>query len=129
MEHALEHQSETHVREKEDIMAGKFEIKKTKDGQFFFHLKASNGQIILVSERYKARSGAQNGIKSVKANAADDGRYQRLTSSNGKAYFVLKAGNRQIIGTSEMYSSESARDNGIASVRTSAPDAGIDDLT
>jgi uncharacterized protein YegP (UPF0339 family) len=27
-------------------MAGKFDLKKAKDGQFYFNLKASNGQII-----------------------------------------------------------------------------------
>lgn len=49
-------------------MAGKFELKKTKNGQFFFNLKAANGQIILTSEMYKSKSGAQNGIESVKKN-------------------------------------------------------------
>ena len=39
-------------------MAGKYEIKKAKDGQFHFNLKASNGQIILSSEMYKAKNGA-----------------------------------------------------------------------
>ena len=36
-------------------MAGVFEIKKAKDGEFFFHLKAGNGQIILASEMYKEK--------------------------------------------------------------------------
>ena len=47
-------------------MAGKYEIQKAKDGQFYFNLKASNGQVILSSEMYKAKSGATNGIESVK---------------------------------------------------------------
>jgi hypothetical protein len=34
-------------------MAGTFEIKKAKDGEFYFHLKAPNGQVILASEMYK----------------------------------------------------------------------------
>lgn len=105
-----------------------FEIKKSSDGQFYFNLKASNGSIILKSERYEAKSGTENGIKSVKTNAPDDARFDLKTSSNGLAYFVLKAANGEIIGTSEMYSSESARDSGIESVKTNAPDAGINDL-
>lgn len=40
-------------------MAGTFEIKKAKDGEFFFHLKAGNGQIILASEMYKEKGSAE----------------------------------------------------------------------
>jgi len=43
--------------------------------------------------------------------------------------FNLKAGNNQVIGTSESYESTSARDNGIASVGKNAPDAKVEDLT
>jgi uncharacterized protein YegP (UPF0339 family) len=53
-------------------MAGAFEIKKAKDGEFFFHLKAANGQIILASEMYKEKSSAENSIASVKKNASAD---------------------------------------------------------
>jgi uncharacterized protein YegP (UPF0339 family) len=47
-------------------MVGKFELKTAKDGEFFFHLKAANGQIVLASEMYKGKSSAENGIESVK---------------------------------------------------------------
>nr|WP_256365661.1 YegP family protein [Thioclava sp. JE_KL1] len=43
--------------------------------------------------------------------------------------FNLKATNGQVIGTSEAYSSEAARENGITSVKNNAPDAKLDDLT
>ncbi|HLK27234.1 MAG TPA: YegP family protein [Puia sp.] len=52
---------------------------------------------------------------------------ERKTSSNGKSYFNLKAANGQIIGTSEMYESESSGENGIASVKSNAPSAAVDD--
>lgn len=89
-------------------MAGKFVIDKAKDGQFYFNLNASNGQVILTSEMYKAKSGAQNGIESIQKNAADDGNYERKEAKNGKLYFLLKAKNMQIIGNSQMYSSSAA---------------------
>ncbi len=60
-------------------MAAKFELKKAKDGEFFFHLKAANGQIILASEMYKEKGSAENGIASVKKNAANDANYERKT--------------------------------------------------
>ena len=110
-------------------MAAKFEIKKASDDQFLFHLKAANGEVILASERYKGKSGAENGIASVKKNAPLDERYERLESKSGKPYFVLKAANHEIIGQSEMYSSAAARDNGIESVKTNAPAAAVVDLT
>jgi uncharacterized protein YegP (UPF0339 family) len=104
-------------------MAGKFELKTAANGQFHFNLKAGNGQVILSGEMYDSKAAAENGIASVQSNAGDDGRYERKESSNGKPYFNLKAGNGQVIGKSEMYESESARDNGIESVKTNAPGA------
>jgi len=110
-------------------MAGKFEIKKAKNGEFIFNLKAGNGQVILTSEMYKAKASVINGIASVQKNAPDDGRFERKTSTNNKPYFVLKAGNHEIIGTSEMYNDEAGRENGIASVKTHAPGAETVDTT
>ena len=49
----------------------KFEIYLDKAGEYRFRLKATNGQIIAVSEGYKALAGCNNGIESVKKNAAD----------------------------------------------------------
>ncbi|MBR6205823.1 MAG: YegP family protein [Oscillospiraceae bacterium] len=49
----------------------KFEIYTDKAGEFRFRLKATNGQIIAVSEGYKAMAGCKNGIASVKKNAED----------------------------------------------------------
>ena len=108
---------------------GKFEIKLRKNNEYQFNLKASNGQIILTSEGYTQKAGCMNGIESVKKNAADDARFERKTSVNGKFFFNLKATNGQVIGTSEMYESEASRENGIASVKKNAPDAAIDDKT
>ncbi|WP_018152219.1 YegP family protein [Leeia oryzae] len=106
-------------------MAGKFELKPTKNDGFMFNLKAGNGQIILTSEIYNTKAAALNGIESVKKNAAEDGRFERRESKNGEPYFVLKAGNGQEIGRSEMYSSASAMENGIESVQKNAPDADV----
>ena len=49
----------------------KFEIYLDKAGEYRFRLKATNGQIIAVSEGYKAMAGCMNGIESVKKNAVD----------------------------------------------------------
>ena len=49
----------------------KFEMYVDKKGEFRFRLKATNGQIIAVSEGYKAMASCLNGIESVKKNAVD----------------------------------------------------------
>lgn len=108
---------------------GKFVITKRANGEFQFNLKAGNGQTILTSEGYTTKAAATNGIESVQKNSQDDSRFDRKESSNGKPYFNLKASNGQIIGSSEMYESVAARENGIESVKKNAPDAETDDQT
>jgi uncharacterized protein len=110
-------------------MSGKFDLKTSSNDQFYFNLKAGNGQIILTSEMYKAKNSTLGGIESVKKNALLDERYERKASSKDQPYFVLKAGNGEPIGSSEMYLSEAAMENGIESVKTNAPDATVNDLT
>jgi uncharacterized protein YegP (UPF0339 family) len=110
-------------------MAGKFELKKSSNGQFRFNLKAGNGQVVLTSELYTEKRGAQSGIESVKRNAPIDERYERKTNKAGEPYFVLKASNGQVVGQSESYSSTSAMEGGIESVKKNAPDAETDDQT
>ena len=108
-------------------MAGWFELSKSSDGQFRFILKAGNGEPILTSELYKAKSSAEAGIASVQANCATDARYERKTSANGKEFFNLKAANSQVIGTSQMYASAASREDGVASVKTNGATKTIKD--
>jgi uncharacterized protein YegP (UPF0339 family) len=110
-------------------MAGKFELYKDKAGEFRFRLKSSNGQTLLASEGYKSKDSASNRVKSVQKNAAVDERFERKQTAAGKFRFNLKATNGQVIGTSESYESEAARDAGIASVKKNALDATVKDLT
>ena len=49
----------------------KFEMFQDKAGEFRFRLKARNGEIIVVSEGYKAKASCLNGIESVKKNAPE----------------------------------------------------------
>ncbi len=49
----------------------KFELYQDKAGEYRFRLKATNGQIIAVSEGYKAMASCKNGVESVKKNAVD----------------------------------------------------------
>ena len=110
------------------MATGHYELKKSSNGQYHFTLKASNGEIILSSEMYASKASAENGIASVQANAPDEAQFEVKSSSDHKPYFVLKAKNHQVIGTSQLYSSESAMKNGIQSVMKYGPTLQIRDL-
>ena len=49
----------------------KFEVYTDKADEFRFRLKARNGEVIAVSEGYKAMASCLNGIESVRKNAVD----------------------------------------------------------
>ena len=104
----------------------RFQIYKGNNDQFYFRLRARNGEVILASEGYISESGCQNGIESVKENAVRNERFQRKVSGDNQFYFILVASNGEPIGNSEMYSSESARDSGIEAVNREAPEAMIE---
>jgi hypothetical protein len=51
-------------------MSEEFEFwESTKDGLWYFHLKAPNGEIIACSEGYTTKDNCTNGIESVKKYA------------------------------------------------------------
>ena len=106
---------------------GKFIISKRANNDFQFNLKAGNGQVILTSQGYASKASCESGIESVKTHSQDDSKYERNTAKDGRFYFNLKAGNGQVIGTSQMYESGNGMENGIASVKNNAPTALVDD--
>ncbi len=68
-------------------------------------------------------------ISSEKKNSDRLARFDRKASPAGKHYFTLKAANSEVIGTSEQYPTEEARDNGVKSVMATAKLAGVEDMT
>lgn len=102
-------------------MNGYYEIKTTAGDKWMFNLKAGNHQVVLTSQGYDSKQGVTTGIESVRKNGPTAASFEKKVSSSSQPYFVLKAGNGQIIGKSEMYNSEAARDNGIASVMENSP--------
>jgi uncharacterized protein len=63
------------------------------------------------------------------AGARVAGKFELFKDTGGKFRFRLKAGNGQIIASSEAYETKAAAQNGIKSVRTNAPTGRIDDQT
>lgn len=110
-------------------MAGYFELKSGAGAQFMFNLKAGNHEVVLSSQMYQSKQGAEGGIDAVKKNAADDTRFKRTAAKDGSPYFTLVAANGETLGKSEMYSSAAAMEGGIASVKANGPGAATKDLT
>jgi uncharacterized protein len=110
-------------------MPSEFVLKKSANEQFFFNLTAENNEVILTSELYWEKRSAMDGVQSVRANASEDGCFTRKTSADGKHYFVLASHNHEPIGSSEMYESGEAMENGIAAVKRCASGAQIHDRT
>ncbi len=110
-------------------MKGYYELKKTEAGKLHFTLNAGNHEVIISSQLYAEKSNAESGIESTRTNGVHEARYERKLSAKGEPYFLLKAPNGQIIGTSEMYGSEATRDNGIRSVVNDCASIVVKDLS
>ena len=110
-------------------MAAKFEVYKDKAGEFRFRLKAGNGEIILTGEGYKAKAGCLNGIESIKKNSQEEKRFETYQDKKGEYRFRLKAGNGEVIGVGEGYTTADGCKKGIESVARNAKEAEIVDQT
>lgn len=95
---------------------GRFETFVGANGDTYFHLLAGNGEKVLASEGYRTSSGAAAGIASVQVNGVNPAKYELREARDGSSYFVLKAGNGEIIGVSEMYVSKYNAERAIATV-------------
>lgn len=107
----------------------KFEVYQSgKKNEFRFRLKADNGQTILSSEGYTTKAACLNGIASVKKNAKDPKRIVKTQTPSKMFRFSVVAANKEIIGTSQNYKSESGRNNGVDSVMRNAEKAEIKEV-
>ena len=97
--------------------SARFETFMGLDGRYYFHLIAGNGENVLRSQGYTALASAENGVASVRANGNDKRNFDVREANNGQFYFNLKAGNGEVIGTSELYVSKSNAERGARTVR------------
>ena len=119
---------------------GKFVISKTKNEEYTFCLKATNGQIIMTAgETFKTLATCKNSIESVKKNALShvedqtvEGfetlthpKYELYLDKAGEYRFRLKARNGEPIGKSEGYKAKASALNGIESIGKNAPEGEV----
>ncbi len=99
-----------------------------KSNDYYFRLKAANGEIVLSSQGYKDKASCQKGIEAVKKNAPEDKHYIIKDAADGSQFFNLNAANGQVIGKSQMYRSASGLKSGIESVKKNAPGAEVQEV-
>src|SRR5438128_7275775 len=98
---------------------GKFETFVGRDGKTYFHLLAGNGEKVLASQGYASLASALSGIESLKAAGTDASKYLLREASDGAWYFVVAAAaNGEILGVSEMYSTQSNATRAMGTVAT-----------
>ncbi|MCI1188720.1 YegP family protein [Hymenobacter sp. DH14] len=103
-----------------------FQISYTS-GQYWYHLRADNGEIVQSGEGYTTKASCQNGIRSVQANCQPQ-RFESFFNA-GQYGFNHVAANGEIIGRSEKYTTAQSRDHGIQVVLREAPTARVEDLS
>lgn len=84
------------------VFLGKFEVFPVGD-LFLYRLKASNGEILVVSEMYKTSKGALSAIETVKKNI-ETGNIQIYEDKHGLYQFKLYASNKRLLVASANYS-------------------------
>jgi len=95
-----------------------FETFRGEDGQYYFRLRAGNGEIVLQSEGYKAKQSALDGIASVRENGVTSSQYQLAEAADGLYYWHLVAKNGEPIGRSETYSTKTNANRGVTDIVT-----------
>lgn len=110
----------------------RFKVLEADNGEFYFNLTASNGKVIGTSELYVSKANAEGGVDAViaalanptSAAAATEGpHFETFKGVDSKTYFRLRAGNGQIVLQSQGYSSKSAAEGGITSVKKNGVNA------
>ena len=102
-----------------------FQISRTS-GQYWYHLRADNGEIVQSGEGYTRKDSCENGIRAVQANCQPQ-RFESFFTA-GQYGFNQVAANGEIIGRSEKYTTAQARDHGIQVVLREAPEARVEEV-
>ncbi len=94
----------------------RFEVFTGEDKKFYFHLRAGNGEIVLGSQGYTAKSSAMNGIKSVDANGIEASQWDVFEAISGEYGIRLLAANGQTIAGGELYTTKESAENAVQTI-------------
>jgi len=106
----------TYLDKAANTTGARAQIDAGASNQFRFNIFASNGQIVLSSESYTTEAAAWNGAFAVQDASLAPANFAILTASDGRFYFTLTAANGQVVGISQMYTTQLSAQAGIKSV-------------
>jgi len=110
-----------------------YDLLQAQNGEWYFNLKAANGEIIGTSETYVTKYNAEEGIRAVDRNVGDylawlatrtGARFVVNETTDGRYYFVLHAANGEIVLQSQAYVTEAGAFNGTFSVKENGKNKG-----
>jgi uncharacterized protein YegP (UPF0339 family) len=105
----------------------KFQIIRGENEKYYFRLRTADGEIVLHSDGFRVRDGAQKSIELIKLSVYHEERFKRKISLDGRYYFDILSMEKNILGTSKMYDTIQGCDKAINLVKDLAPDATIED--
>lgn len=109
---------------------GIFHLKQTTNKQFYWVLRAPNGEPLCHSESYTSHAAAENGVAACKKHSQNLGNFGVFTGKDGMFYWHLKAaGNNETLCHSEGYTTKSAANDGALACNKYAASASIKDET
>jgi uncharacterized protein YegP (UPF0339 family) len=104
-----------------------YDVRQASNGEFYFDLKARNGQVIGTSQFYASKWNAERGVATVRSlvgaaqktiqAAPHEPGFELFTGADGLVYFRLRANNGEIVLVSEGYTTKASAEKGIASVK------------
>ena len=120
-------------------MPHKFQIASAKGGKFIARF-GYNGEIMVWSETYDGKAGAQNCVASLRKNAPEAAvvdltkgetgkgyRFEIAASKNGETFVRFVASNGETMVRSETYKAKASARNCIASLKKHAATAALDE--
>ncbi|MEB8329256.1 YegP family protein [Flavobacteriaceae bacterium KMM 6897] len=94
------------------------EIKKHNEGTYRFKVNTSAGNTILESIDFSNIEDIKKSVADLQASINERKIFERKTDHSGKFLFQLKNKDGQLIGSSQLYSSEAGMENGIKNLKT-----------
>lgn len=101
-----------------------FEIARSSDKKYYWHLLASFGQVLLSSGIYSSKDKCIEGIVLCKKSINNSNFLQQQTM-NGEFYIVQISFDCQFLSRSEFYATKESMEIGLVAIKKCIPIAGI----
>lgn len=103
------------IAEKDKNENGKWVIFEESDGYSYAELRANNGQVLFVTEKYKGINSLRSGLDSIRKNIKN-GNFSMRKDKNDNFNFKIFSENKRLLGLGAGYSSATNCESAILSV-------------